>query len=246
MRWVIVSVASLATVAMLVAGCGVGEERPAGPGAIPTRSQGERTPVATKVPSAALDVVAASAANFLYQPLPEETLEDVAQLWSGAKAQLSVEELVTRNRLASTSPPLPLLAIPLFVSSGLPFPVESLRAALREDVALVVPGWEVIDGYRGLLALRRVELSSARPADGYILGFWETTSPVTKGGAVDPTARFTGPAFAIAAGSFADAQTFADGERYSLVLEGTRVTVTVAKDSLVGAEAIAAGLRTWR
>lgn len=205
-------------------------------------------PAASPTPqSAALEVVGSSAAYFLYQPAAEETLEDVAQLFSGAAGRLTPDELAIRNRLKSTAPPLPLLAIPLSAASpDAPFPVAGLRAAVRSSIVLGVPAPEVLDGYRGLAALRRVELGQGRPADGYLLEFWTTNVPVAKGGVIDPGARFEAPAFAIAAGSLAGAEAFPNGRRAEADLEGTRVVVTVPAESPVAPETIAAFLRAWR
>lgn len=197
--------------------------------------------------SAALEVVGASAAYFLYQPAPAESLEEVAALFGGTTSGVSPEVLAVRNRLSGTAPPLPLLAIPLVPDSPeAPLPARALRAAIEERLPLALPRPEVYDGFRGLLTLRRVELAGGRPADGYLLEFWTTTAPVTKGGAVDAGARFDAPAFAIAAGSLAAAAPFPSGRRAAANIDGARVEVVVPAGSAVAPETIATLLRSWR
>ncbi|GBD24228.1 hypothetical protein HRbin29_01903 [bacterium HR29] len=224
--------------------CGDGGSQP--PTATPASTASPPSTSPTP-PSAALEVVGSSAAFFLYQPAPEETLDEVARLFGGTGGTLTPEELAIRNRLRSTAPPLPLLAIPLSVASpDAPFPAGALRAAVRGGIVLAVPAPEVFDGYRGLAALRRVELGRGRPADGYLLEFWTTDAPVAKGGLVDPGARFDAPAFAIAAGSLEGAEPFPNGRRAETDVDGTRVVVTVPAESPVAPETVASLLRPWR
>ncbi len=230
--------------ALVLSSCGdSGGERPT-----ETPAHATSPPAGSPTPSsAALELVGSSAAYFLYQPAAEETLDDVARLFGGPLGTLTPEELAIRNRLRSRAPPLPLLAIPLSAASpDAPFPVAGLRAAVRRNIVLGVPAPEVLVGYRGLAALRRVELGQGRPADGYLLEFWTTNVPVAKGGVIDPGARFEAPAFAIAAGSLAGAEVFPNGRRAEADLEDTRVVVTVPAESPVAPETIAALLRAWR
>lgn len=232
----------------LLAGCG-GEDAPI-PATTTHPPSGTPSPAATgtpALPDAAREAVSTSAAFFLYLPRAGETLGDVARRFGGAEGRLTPEQLAARNRLATTALPLPLLAVPLVIDEpGELLPTASVRAGLAASVPLVTPSGELLDRFRGRLALRSVALDGGEPARGYLLEFWTTSAPVAKGGEVDPSARFDAPAFAIAAGTLAGAEPFAGGARSETVVEGVRVAVWVPAGSPLAPAELLAGLSSGR
>lgn len=231
-------------------GCG-GEDVPTPGTTVATHpSSGTRSPAATGTPplrDAAREAVSTSAAFFLYLPRAGETLADVARRFGGAEERLTPEQLVARNRLATTAPPLPLLAVPLVIDGpGELLPTASVREGLADSVPLLTPSEGLLDRFRGRLALRSVALDGSEPAGGYLLEFWTTSAPVAKGGEVDPSARFEAPAFAIAAGTLAGAEPFAEGARAETVVEGVKVALWVPAGSPFAPGELLAGLSSGR
>jgi hypothetical protein len=111
------------------------------------------------------------------------------------------------------------------------------------------------DGYKGRLVLHAVEFADGNPQDegyGYVMEYWLTDRPSSRGGEADPDARVAEPAFAVSSGSLAGPRPGAQGtataagNNATIQREGVSYTVTALRGAQRSASELAAMLQTAR
>ncbi len=229
------------------------------PGPEPTETQAPddgapATPEATATRQGAYEIVTGPE-HYLYEVRTGDTLESIAGYFDagdGDTSYLEPGELGQLNDVDNSALEAGmLLAVPLLISHvDALMPENTIAAALGvgeagNELELLAPSREMIDGYLGQIALYRVALT---PADGgqepgYVMEYWRTDRAALRAGEVQPGAVFTVPAFTIAAGSMADVEapgsetreTFTrDGVAYALMtFEGAELDAMAHVDLLV-------------
>lgn len=236
--------AALLTTA-LAAGCGDDDFDDNGAPPTPTVARdATATPSATSV---------SSPSQFLYTVAAGDTLGSIAAaLGDGSltAAQLSELNEVEPGDIVVGM----VIKVPLMLPGDLAMvPESAIEAALGVGgdagaPVLLQPSLELRQGYLGKIALHSVQLADREPASegyGYVMDYYLTDRAAMRAGAIDPEARFAGPAFTVAGGSLAaNLEAGADDDLYRFEREGIPYAVVAAKAAELPAEQIAAMLST--
>ncbi len=208
------------------------------------------TPVPTMSPPSAAETLAKDPQYLVYVAGQGDTIATLAAAFNGqpgtAKTgfpdQIKQLNKLTTDALAARQE----VAVPLLLGDTKSLlPEAGLELALGVGKAggklvLLQPSQSLKDAYNGRLVAHRVTLEDGNaPGEGYgyVVQYWLTDRPVSKGGVPDPEARVTDLAFTVAGGSLAASLT--GTQKFSLVRDGVTYVVNAGARAALSAEGIA-------
>lgn len=264
-RLLLLSGAMVAAIGLLASACGGDDDdEPAAtapttgsPGAGPSGGTPGGTSPAPALP-AEVEALTRSPRYVTVEVNRGDTLASIADAFDtapGAAPNLTAGMLRALNQLPNdTIVAGRLIVVPLLLAGDRSFiPDASIGAAIGAGGAggkllLLEPGTSLREGLLNRIALQKVRIADGTPGGegfGYIMEYGATDRPVTKGGGVDPDARFTGTAFAVAAGSLAASlQSARTGDLHTFTRDGVTYAVKVYPAIQRTPAEIAAGLGT--